>query len=99
MQALIAVSKYNPVWDQVSSSAIWDNMRKAWFWRGPPDQPYPPRTVVAKKRGRSQWDASRAVNRKILFQEIEEIDIEELSVYASSLDTEMSYQSLRPLRV
>jgi hypothetical protein len=98
-RALIAVSEYNPVWDQVSSSAIWDNMRKAWLWRGPPDQPYPPRTIVAKKRGRSLWDLSRAVNRKILYKEIEEIDIEELSASVSSLDSEMTYQSLRPTRV
>ena len=98
-RALIAVSEYNPVWDQVSSSAIWDNMRKAWLWRGPPDQPYPPRTIVAKKRGRSLWDLSRAVNRKILYKEIEETDIEELSASVSSLDSEMTYQSLRPTRV
>jgi hypothetical protein len=97
VHAIMAVSKYNPVWDQVSSSAIWDSMRKAWLWRGPPDQPYPPRAIVAKKRGRSLWDASRAVNRIILHREIEEIDIEELSASVSTLDSEMSYQTPRPL--
>lgn len=51
-------------------------------------------TLVAKKRGRSLWDLSRAVNRNILHKEIEEIDIEELSVSVSSLDTEMSYHPL-----
>jgi hypothetical protein len=58
------------------------------------NQPYPPHTLVARKRGRSIWDLTRAVNRNILKQEIEEIDIEELSVSVSSLDTEMSFQQL-----
>lgn len=91
-EALIAVSEYNPVWDQISSPAIWESMRKAWWRRGPMNQPYPPHTLVARKRGRSLWDLTRAVNRNILNQEIEEIDIEELSVSVSSLSTEMSYQ-------
>jgi hypothetical protein len=92
--ALIAVSKYNPVWEQVSSSAVWENMRKAWLRSGPMNQPYPPHTLVARKRGRSVWDLTRAVNRNILRQEIEEIDIEEMSVSVSSLDTEMTYEPL-----
>ena len=91
-EAIIAVSQYNPVWDQISSSAIWENMRKAWLRRGPMDQPYPPHVLVAKKRGRSFWDLTRAVNRNILKQEIEEIDIEELSASVSTLDSEMTYQ-------
>lgn len=97
LQAIFAVSKYNPVWDQVSSSAIWNDMRMGWLRRGPLEQPYPPRVIVPKKRSRSLWDASRAVNRTILFKEIEETDIEELAASVSSLDSEMSYQSLRPL--
>jgi hypothetical protein len=92
-EAIIAVSKYNPVWEQVSSSAIWGSMRKAWYRSGPMDLPFPPHALVAKKRTRSLWDASRAVNRKILYKEIEEIDIEELSATVSSLDTEMTYES------
>jgi len=92
MEALIAVSKYNPVWDQISSSAIWESMRQAWLRRGPINQPYPPSTLVAKKRTKSLWDSVRAVNRNILKQEIEEIDIEELSASVSSLSTEMSLQ-------
>ena len=67
-------------------------MRKAWLRRGPMDQPYPPHVLVAKKRGRSFWDLTRAVNRNILKQEIEEIDIEELSASVSTLDSEMTYQ-------
>jgi hypothetical protein len=98
-EALIAVSKYNPVWEQISSSAIWDDMRKAWLRSGPMNQPYPPRVIVAKKRTKSMWDSVRAVNRNILVREIEEIDIEEMSAAVSSLDSEMSYQSLHPLRV
>jgi hypothetical protein len=89
--AIIAVSEYNPVWDQISSSAIWKNMRRGWWVDGPINQPYPPHALVAKKRGKSLWDVTRAVNRSILQQEIEEIDIEELSVFASSLTTEMEY--------
>jgi hypothetical protein len=90
--AIIAVSEYNPVWDQISSSAIWKSMRTAWLFRGPEDQPYPPNVLVAKKRSKSLWDLTLAVNRNILSQEIEEIDIEELSASVSSLDTEMTYQ-------
>jgi len=92
--AIIAVSEYNPVWDQISSSDIWQDMRKAWFYRGPINQPYPPHVLVAKKRGRSLWDLTRSVNRNILKKEIEEVDIEELSVSVSSLDTEITYQPL-----
>lgn len=89
--AIIAVSKYNPVWEQVSSSAIWNDMRTEWIRGGPPDQPYPPHCIVAKKRTRSMWDLVRAVNRSILKKEIEETDIEELSVQVSSLNTDLHY--------
>jgi hypothetical protein len=86
--AIMVVSEYNPVWEQISSPAIWRDMRQAWIRRGPSDLPYPPRIITAMKRTRSMWDLIRAVNRT--FQpEIEEIDIEELSVDMSSLSSEM----------
>lgn len=93
-KAIIAVSQYNPVWEKVSSSAIWENMRKAWLHhpQGPMNQPYPSSVLVAKKRTRSLWDLMRAVNRNTLSQRIEEIDIEELSASVSSIDTEMTYE-------
>lgn len=93
--SIIAVSEYNPVWEQVSSPAIWKAMRKGWLRRGPPNQPYPPHCLVARKRTRSMWDLVRAVNRNLLKKEIEEIDIEDLSISMDTLDTGMPYSPLR----
>jgi hypothetical protein len=85
--AIIAVSEYNPVWEKISSTAIWRNIRTAFVRFGPLNLPYPPHCIVAKRRTRSMWDLVRAVNRNILHKEIEEIDIEDLSVDMDTLNT------------
>lgn len=94
--AIIAVSKYNPVWDQISSTDIWQTMRHAWVHHrhGPPDQPYPPHCLIAKKRTRNLWDLVRSVNRNLLHKQLEEINIEELSDVTSSLTVGMPYEPL-----
>jgi hypothetical protein len=91
LSSVIAVSEYNPVWNEVSSTDLWDTMRHAWLMGGPPNQPYPPHCLVAKKRTKNLWDLVRSVNRNILSQEIEETSIEELSSVASTLDISMPY--------
>jgi hypothetical protein len=92
--AIIAVSEYNPVWEKVSSSAVWQAMRDGWLRAEPSGNPYPPHCLVAKRRTRSLWDAVRAVNRNLLNKEIEEIDIEDMSIGVSTLSTEMPYSPL-----
>lgn len=89
---IIAVSQYNPVWEQISSTDVWQTMRTTWFDRGPANQPFPTHCLVAKKRTRSLWDLVRSVNRNLLHQELEEIDFEELSVATSSLGVSMPYE-------
>jgi hypothetical protein len=91
---IIAVSKYNPVWDQISSTDLWQTMRNAWLHHrhGPPNQPYPAHCLIAKKRTRNLWDLVRSVNRTLLHQQLEEINIEELSDAMSSLGSSMPYE-------
>lgn len=88
---IIAVSQYNPVWNQISSTDIWETMRSTWSAVGPPNLSYPSHALVARKRTRSLWDLVRSVNRNLLRKELEEIDIEELSDAVSSLDASMEY--------
>ena len=92
---MIAVSKYNPVWDTISSTDIWQTMRTTWLHHrhGPRSElPFPPNCLVAKKRTRSLWDDMRSVNRNLLHQQLEEINIEELSDVTSSLTVSMPYE-------
>lgn len=91
---IIAVSEYNPVWRQISSTDIWETMRTKWREGGPPDLSYPSHILVAKKRTRSLWDVVRSVNRNLLRKELEEINMEELSDALSSLDASMEYEPL-----
>jgi hypothetical protein len=88
---IIAVSQYNPVWNQISSTDIWETMRTTWSAVGPPNLSYPSHVLVAKKRTRSMWDLVRSVNRNLLRKELEEFNIEELSDAVSSLDASMEY--------
>ena len=91
---IIAVSEYNPVWDQISSTDIWQTMRTTWSRLGPPNQPYPTNCLIAKKRTRSLWDLVRSVNRNLLHAEIEEYHIEELSDATSYLSVSLPYEPL-----
>lgn len=88
---LIAVSKYNPVWDEISSTDLWQVMRNEWDRLDPRPKPYPPHLLIAKKRTPSLWDCVRSVNRNLLHQELEEIAIEDLPDELSNLDFEMPY--------
>ncbi|XPS96891.1 hypothetical protein M3J09_012137 [Ascochyta lentis] len=91
---IIAVSKYNPVWDTISSTDIWQTMRTTWLHHrhGPQAElPFPPNCLIAKKRTRSLWDDMRSVNRNLLRTQLEEINIEELSDVTSSLTVNMPY--------
>lgn len=91
---ILAVSEYNPVWRELSSTDLWRVMRTVWSSVGPEDQPYPSRLLVAKKRTRSLWDNVRSVNRTLLSQETEEVHIEELPDAMSSLDVSLPYSPL-----
>lgn len=91
---IIAVAEYNPVWEQISSTDIWQTMRSTWQRLGPDSQPFPPHCLIAKKRTRSLWDLLRSVNRNLLHEELEEVNVDELSDALSSLDTSMSYSPL-----
>lgn len=93
---IVAVSEYNPVWDQISSTDVWRVMRDNWSRRRPTDQlpRFPTHCLVSKKRTRSLWDCVRSVNRSLLHQEIEEIDIEELSAVLSSSSVGIPYSPL-----
>lgn len=90
---IIAKSEYNPIWEEVSSTDIWQAMRRAWIRHAPRDQPlpFPPHCLVAKKRTRSLWDNVRSVNRNLLNQDEEETEHEELSDVASTLDESMPF--------
>jgi hypothetical protein len=88
---LIVVSKYNPVWEEISSTDLWQVMLDEWSRLNPNPIPYPPHLLIAKKRTTSMWDAVRSVNRNLLHQELEEIAIEDLPVELSNLDFEMPY--------
>lgn len=90
---IIAVSKYNPVWDSISTSDIWLDMREVWL-RQKPDFPIPTHCLIAKKRTTNVWDVVRSVNRKHLSSELVEIEHEELSDAISSLDVSMPYAPL-----
>lgn len=90
---IIAVSEYNPVWDTLSSTDIWQTMRTEWMRRQPPLQ-YPTNCLIAKKRTRSMWDLVRSVNRNLLHEELEERNNEELSDVLSSLDVSLPYEPL-----
>jgi hypothetical protein len=87
---IIAVSEYNPVWDTLSSTDIWQTMRTTWARRQPP-LTYPSNCLIAKKRTKSLWDVVRSVNRNLLHEELEERINEELSSVMSSLDVSMPY--------
>lgn len=88
---LIAVSKYNPVWEEISSTDLWQVMRNEWDRLNPRPKPYPPNLLIAKKRTPSLWDCVRSVNRNLLHQELEEITYEDLPDDLSNLDFEMPY--------
>jgi hypothetical protein len=90
---IIAVSEYNPVWDTLSSTEIWQTMRTTWA-RRQPALPSPTNCLIAKKRTRSLWDLVRSVNRKLLHEELEERINEELSDAISSLDVSLQYSPL-----
>lgn len=93
--AVLAVSKYNPVWNEVSSTDLWQTMRTEWSLRGPANQPYPPRCLVSKKRTRNHWDLVRSVNRNLLSQEPEDDDIEDnFTSLQSTSDISMPYLPL-----
>jgi hypothetical protein len=89
--AIISVSEYNPVWEKISSSDIWQTMQTTWRQLGPSDLPFPSRCLIAKKRTRSLWDLLRSVNRNLLKQEIEEITIEDLSDAMSTLSSSLPF--------
>jgi len=91
---IIAVSEYNPVWNQISSTDIWQTMRQEWMRLGPSHQPYPTHCLIAKKRTRNLWDLVRSVNRNLLHTELEEYQLEELSDATSSLSVTMEYAPL-----
>lgn len=92
--SILAVSEYNPVWRELSSTDLWRTMRTVWSLGGPENQPYPSQLLIAKKRTRSLWDLVRSVNRNLLLQDSEEVHHEELSDALSDLDVSMPYSPL-----
>jgi len=97
---IIAVSKYNPAWDSVSSSDIWQSMLGTWRRLTPADKsmPYfPQHVLVSKKRTKSLWDTVRSVNRSLLRTEYEETTLEEIRSDLSSMDIdELPFEVPRP---
>jgi hypothetical protein len=89
---IIAVSQYNPVWDQISSTDIWQTMRTTWARLKPSAQFFPTNCLVAKKRTKNVHDLVRSVNRNLLYEELEEIQFEELSDAMSSSNVNMPYE-------
>lgn len=85
---IIAVSKYNPAWEKVSSSDIWNAMRDTWTRLAPADKslPFPQHVMVSRKRTKSLWDTVRSVNRSLLRTEYEETTLEEVQSVMSSMD-------------
>lgn len=85
---IIAVSKYNPVWESVSSSDIWTSMLETWRRCAPADKslPFPQHVMISKKRTRSLWDLVRSVNRSLLHTEYEETHLEDVRSDLSSMD-------------
>jgi len=97
---IIAVSKYNPAWDSVSSSDIWQSMLETWRRLTPADKtmPYfPQHVLVSKKRTKSLWDTVRSVNRSLLHTEYEETTLEEIRSDLSSMEIdELPFEVPRP---
>ena len=87
---IIAVSKYNPAWEKVSSSDIWDSMLRTWRRLAPADKslPFPQHVIISKKRTKSLWDVVRSVNRSLLRTELEETTLEDIRTDISSMDLE-----------
>ena len=85
---IIAVSQYNPAWEKVSSSDIWNTMRTTWRRLAPVDKslPFPQHVMVSKKRTKSLWDTVRSVNRSLLRTEYEETTLEDVQSAVSSMD-------------
>lgn len=98
---IIAVSKYNPAWDSVSSADIWTTMLDTWRRCAPQDKAlcFPQHVIVSKKRTKSLWDLVRSVNRSLLHTEVEETTLEDVRSDLSSMDLdEIPFELPRPLR-
>lgn len=89
---LIVVSKYNPVWEEISSTDLWRVIRNVWSSRKPDGPAFPSNLLIAKKRTTSMWDVLRSANRNLLQENLEEIALEDLPAEMSDLDFEMDYE-------
>lgn len=97
---IIAVSKYNPAWNPVSSSDIWRSMLKTWRFCAPANKslPFPQHVIISKKRTRSLWDLVRSVNRSLLHTEYEETTLEDVQSSLSAMDVDdLPFEVPRPL--
>jgi hypothetical protein len=97
---IMAVSQYNPAWERVSSTDIWTTMRDTWQRLAPAgtDMPFPPHTMVSKKRTKSLWDVVRSANRSLLRTEYEETRLEDVESDLSTMDLdELPFEAPRPL--
>jgi len=85
---IIAVSAYNPLWEKVSSTEIWQEMLTTWRRHAPAGKslPFSEHTLVAKKRTKSLWDVVRSVNRSLLRMEYEETTLEDVQLDLSTMD-------------
>lgn len=98
---IIAVSKYNPAWEKVSSSDIWTTMRDTWRRCAPANKslPFPQHVMVSRKRTKSLWDTVRSVNRSLLRTEYEETTLEDVQSDLSSMDLdELPFEVPVPFR-
>lgn len=96
---ILAVSQYNPAWEKVSSSDIWNTMRDTWLRLAPEgtDMPFPPHVMVSRQRTKSLWDTVRSVNRSLLRQEYEETTLEDVQSDLSTMDLdEIPFEVPRP---
>jgi len=97
---IIAISRYNPAWNSVSSTDIWQSMLTTWRRCAPASNPlsFPQHCIVSKKRTKSLWDVVRSVNRSLLHVEYEETHLEDVQLDLSSmdLDDELSVQAPVP---
>ena len=97
---IIAVSRYNPAWEIVSSADVWNEMLKTWRRCAPASKslPFPQHTIISKKRTKSLWDVVRSVNRNLLRTEYEETTLEEvqLDLSAMDIDDDLPFEMPRP---
>ena len=96
---IVAISRYNPAWEKVSSTDIWNNMLQTWRRCAPAGNslPFPQHVIISKKRTKSLWDVVRSVNRSLLRSEYEETHLEEVQLDLSSMDLDEELPFVAPV--